>query len=41
VGTQLLAQHRMICDAICTGRADDARTAMQSHIDYVAGRVAD
>lgn len=40
VSTQLLAQHRMICDAICGGRADDARSAMQSHIDYVASKVA-
>lgn len=40
VGKQLLAQHRTICDAICGGQADDARVAMQSHIDYVASRVA-
>jgi GntR family transcriptional repressor for pyruvate dehydrogenase complex len=39
VGTQLLAQHRAICDAICGGQADDARLAMQSHIDYVASKV--
>ncbi|GAB2882559.1 FCD domain-containing protein [Pseudoduganella ginsengisoli] len=41
VGTQLLVQHRAVCDAICNGRADEARAAMQSHIDYVASRVAD
>jgi GntR family transcriptional repressor for pyruvate dehydrogenase complex len=41
VGTQLLAQHRAICEAICGGHADDARAAMQNHIDYVASRVAD
>jgi GntR family transcriptional repressor for pyruvate dehydrogenase complex len=40
VGTQLLAQHRTICEAICSGQADDARNAMQRHIDYVASRVA-
>ncbi|WP_377703225.1 FadR/GntR family transcriptional regulator [Pseudoduganella sp. UC29_71] len=39
VSTQLLAQHRAICDAICGGQADDARLAMQSHIDYVASKV--
>lgn len=41
VGTQLLAQHRAICEAICGGHADAARVAMQSHIDYVASRVAE
>ncbi|SFV18052.1 FadR/GntR family transcriptional regulator [Pseudoduganella namucuonensis] len=37
---QLLLQHRAICDAICEGRPDDARNAMQGHIDFVASRVA-
>ncbi len=32
---QLLVQHRTICDAICARRPEEARTAMQSHIDYV------
>lgn len=32
---QLLMQHRTICDAICARRPEEARTAMQSHIDYV------
>jgi GntR family transcriptional repressor for pyruvate dehydrogenase complex len=39
VSAQLLAQHRSICEAIGQGRADDARTAMLHHIDYVASRV--
>jgi GntR family transcriptional repressor for pyruvate dehydrogenase complex len=38
VGDALLGQHRAICEAICCGRADDARAAMQQHIDYVASR---
>ncbi|MGE5649339.1 MAG: FadR/GntR family transcriptional regulator [Bacillota bacterium] len=32
---QLLMQHRTICDAICAHRPEEARTAMQAHIDYV------
>lgn len=31
----LLMQHRTICDAICERRPEEARTAMQAHIDYV------
>ena len=31
----LLLQHRVICDAICAQRPEEARTAMQTHIDYV------
>jgi GntR family transcriptional regulator, transcriptional repressor for pyruvate dehydrogenase complex len=31
----LLLQHRTICDAICARRPEEARTAMQTHIDYV------
>ncbi len=32
---QLLRQHRTVCDAICAHRPEEARTAMQTHIDYV------
>lgn len=32
---QLLLQHRAVCDAICAHRPEEARTAMQTHIDYV------
>ncbi|MGS0893516.1 FadR/GntR family transcriptional regulator [Burkholderia stagnalis] len=32
---QLLLQHRAVCDAICANRPEEARTAMQTHIDYV------
>ncbi|WP_336600811.1 FadR/GntR family transcriptional regulator [Paraburkholderia bengalensis] len=32
---QLLIQHRAVCDAICTRRPEEARTAMHTHIDYV------
>lgn len=35
----LLAQHRAICDAICSGHADAARSAMQEHIGFVAARI--
>ncbi len=35
VPSQLLQQHRAICQAICARRAEAARTAMQAHIDYV------
>jgi GntR family transcriptional repressor for pyruvate dehydrogenase complex len=38
VSASLLQQHRTICDAICAGRAEDAQTAMQAHIDYVRNR---
>jgi len=34
----LTLQHRTICDAICTRRPEEARTAMQTHIDYVRSR---
>lgn len=36
---QLLSQHRIVCEAICTQRPEEARTAMQSHIDFVRSRV--
>lgn len=35
VSHQLLEQHRNVCDAICSGQPEEARTAMQTHIDYV------
>jgi GntR family transcriptional repressor for pyruvate dehydrogenase complex len=35
-GDQLLQQHRAICDAICAHRPEEARAAMQSHIDFVS-----
>jgi GntR family transcriptional repressor for pyruvate dehydrogenase complex len=38
VSASLLEQHRTICDAICAGRAEEAQTAMQAHIDYVRSR---
>ena len=38
--TQLLLQHRNLCDAICEHRPEEARTAMQAHIDYVRSRMA-
>ncbi|MBL3940350.1 GntR family transcriptional regulator, partial [Bacteroides thetaiotaomicron] len=31
----LLLQHRVVCEAICAQRPEEARTAMQTHIDYV------
>ncbi|WP_317205196.1 FadR/GntR family transcriptional regulator [Janthinobacterium sp.] len=37
---QLLQQHRSICATICEQRPEEARTAMQTHIDYVRSRVA-
>lgn len=40
VGQHLLQQHRAICDAICGARPDEAQAAMQAHIDYVAGKIA-
>jgi GntR family transcriptional repressor for pyruvate dehydrogenase complex len=39
VSGQLLQQHRAICQAICARRPEAARTAMQGHIDYVAGKL--
>lgn len=39
VAEQLLVQHRTICNAICTHRPEEARTAMQGHIDFVASRL--
>lgn len=38
VSALLLLQHRTICEAICAGRPEEARTAMQAHIDYVRSR---
>jgi GntR family transcriptional repressor for pyruvate dehydrogenase complex len=38
VSELLLLQHRTICDAICARRPEEARTAMQTHIDYVRSR---
>lgn len=35
VSSQLLQQHRAICQAICARRPEASRTAMQAHIDYV------
>lgn len=37
---QLLIQHRCVCEAICERRPEEARTAMQSHIDFVRSRIA-
>ncbi|RZI43370.1 FadR family transcriptional regulator [Herbaspirillum sp. HC18] len=39
VSEQLLEQHRTICEAICARRPEEARTAMQTHIDYVRVRL--
>lgn len=39
VSQQLLLQHRAVCDAICGRRPEEARTAMQAHIDFVRSRV--
>ncbi|MEG1055335.1 MAG: GntR family transcriptional regulator, partial [Janthinobacterium sp.] len=36
---QLLAQHRTLCEAICASQPEEARTAMQGHIDFVRTRV--
>jgi len=41
VSAQLLMQHRSVCDAILAGRPEEARTAMQTHIDYVRNRIND
>ncbi|CAB3798582.1 Pyruvate dehydrogenase complex repressor [Paraburkholderia caffeinitolerans] len=35
----LLLQHRTLCEAILTRRPEEARTAMQTHIDFVRTRV--
>ncbi|WP_130393331.1 FadR/GntR family transcriptional regulator [Cupriavidus agavae] len=35
----LLLQHRTLCDAILGRRPEEARTAMQTHIDFVRSRV--
>lgn len=40
VSEQLLFQHRCVCDAICERRPEEARTAMQTHIDFVRSHVA-
>jgi GntR family transcriptional regulator, transcriptional repressor for pyruvate dehydrogenase complex len=37
---QLLLQHRSVCEAICGRRPEEARTAMQAHIDFVRSRMA-
>jgi GntR family transcriptional repressor for pyruvate dehydrogenase complex len=36
----LLLQHRTICEAICEGRPEEARTAMQAHIDYLRNKLS-
>ncbi len=41
VSEQLLSQHRNLCNAICGRRPEEARTAMQTHIDFVRSRVGD
>jgi len=35
----LLLQHRTLCEAILARRPEEARTAMQTHIDFVRSRV--
>ncbi|MGK5032787.1 FadR/GntR family transcriptional regulator [Janthinobacterium sp. MDT1-19] len=35
----LLSQHRTLCEAICASQPEEARTAMQGHIDFVRARV--
>lgn len=37
----LLLQHRTLCDAIVARRPEEARTAMQTHIDFVRTRVGE
>jgi len=37
----LLQQHRTLCDAICAGQPEEARTAMQGHIDFVCTRLGE
>ncbi len=34
----LLLQHKALCNAICMRKPEEARTAMQTHIDFVRGR---
>ncbi|MDG0025119.1 FadR/GntR family transcriptional regulator [Trinickia sp. Y13] len=34
----LLQQHRMVCEAICGRQPEEARTAMQTHIDFVRSK---
>ncbi|HVW49844.1 MAG TPA: FadR/GntR family transcriptional regulator [Trinickia sp.] len=34
----LLQQHRMVCEAICARQPEEARTAMQTHIDFVRSK---
>lgn len=36
----LLLQHRTICEAICARRPEEARTAMQAHIDYIRSKLS-
>jgi GntR family transcriptional repressor for pyruvate dehydrogenase complex len=36
---QLLQQHKNVCDAICARQPEEARTAMQAHIDFVRARL--
>ncbi|MBV8259594.1 MAG: FadR family transcriptional regulator [Paraburkholderia sp.] len=38
---RLLEQHRALCDAIAARRPEEARTAMQTHIDFVRTRVGE
>jgi GntR family transcriptional repressor for pyruvate dehydrogenase complex len=40
VSEQLLIQHRNVCEAILEQRPEEARTAMQTHIDFVRSQVA-
>lgn len=35
----LLMQHRTLCEAICARKPEEARTAMQTHIDFVRSRL--
>lgn len=37
---QLLHQHRSVCEAICAHQPEEARTAMQTHIDFVRSHVS-
>lgn len=39
VSDQLFLQHKNVCDMICAGRSEEARTAMQAHIDYARSRM--
>jgi GntR family transcriptional repressor for pyruvate dehydrogenase complex len=36
---RLLMQHRAVCEAICGRRPEEARTAMQAHIDFARAHV--